>query len=206
MPQTPEFPYSVFLSHSSKDQAIVRPLAERLRADALKVWFDEWVFPVAASRQSAAFPSDKPETRTEEDGGALPRRRYAEKIEEGPFQLGTRNSEFGTPRPCRPANAFGSDWAQLLTLAQPLSLNPQPLGAPPNQERRCIPLRLDDAPIKGSLTQFLLPDTFIATTLLSTSGASQGSWIHCDRSFPFRCAIVIEGRFSVCSTNCGPKG
>ena len=28
-----EFPYDVFLSHSAKDKAVVRPLAERLRAD-----------------------------------------------------------------------------------------------------------------------------------------------------------------------------
>jgi len=38
-----EFPYDVFLSHSAKDKALVRPLAERLRADGVKVWFDEWV-------------------------------------------------------------------------------------------------------------------------------------------------------------------
>ena len=38
-----EFPYDVFLSHSAQDQAVVRPLAERLRADGVKVWFDEWV-------------------------------------------------------------------------------------------------------------------------------------------------------------------
>jgi len=38
-----QFEYDVFLSHSSKDKAVVRPLAERLRADGLKVWFDEWV-------------------------------------------------------------------------------------------------------------------------------------------------------------------
>ncbi len=38
-----DFPYDVFLSHSAKDKAVVRPLAERLRADGLKVWFDEWV-------------------------------------------------------------------------------------------------------------------------------------------------------------------
>jgi hypothetical protein len=37
------FPYDVFLSHSAKDQAVVRPLEERLRTDGLKVWFDEWV-------------------------------------------------------------------------------------------------------------------------------------------------------------------
>jgi hypothetical protein len=39
----PSFPYGVFLSHSTKDKAAVRPLAERLRKDGLKVWFDEWV-------------------------------------------------------------------------------------------------------------------------------------------------------------------
>ena len=36
------FPFDVFLSHSSHDKAIVRPLAERLRQDGLRVWFDEW--------------------------------------------------------------------------------------------------------------------------------------------------------------------
>lgn len=35
--------FDVFLSHSSKDKAMVRPLADRLRADGVKVWFDEWV-------------------------------------------------------------------------------------------------------------------------------------------------------------------
>ena len=38
-----DFQYDVFLSHSAKDKAEVRPLAERLRKDGLKVWFDEWV-------------------------------------------------------------------------------------------------------------------------------------------------------------------
>ncbi len=38
-----EFQYDVFLSHSAKDKAVVRPLAERLRQDGVKVWFDEWV-------------------------------------------------------------------------------------------------------------------------------------------------------------------
>jgi hypothetical protein len=33
MPQAPEFPYDVFLSHSAQDKAVVRPLAERLRQD-----------------------------------------------------------------------------------------------------------------------------------------------------------------------------
>jgi hypothetical protein len=37
------FTHNVFLSHSTKDKAVVCPLAERLRADGLTVWFDEWV-------------------------------------------------------------------------------------------------------------------------------------------------------------------
>jgi small GTP-binding protein len=37
------FKYDVFLSHSSKDKAVVRKLAERLRADGLQIWFDEWI-------------------------------------------------------------------------------------------------------------------------------------------------------------------
>lgn len=37
-----EFQYDVFLSHSSKDKGVVRALAERLRGDGVRVWFDEW--------------------------------------------------------------------------------------------------------------------------------------------------------------------
>jgi hypothetical protein len=36
------FQYDVFLSHSANDKEVVRPLAERLRKDGVKVWFDEW--------------------------------------------------------------------------------------------------------------------------------------------------------------------
>ena len=42
------FPYDVFLSHSAKDKAVVRPVAERLRQDGLKVWSDEWECPSPA--------------------------------------------------------------------------------------------------------------------------------------------------------------
>ena len=52
---------------------------------------------------------------------------------------------------CMSANAFGSDWAQLesgtFRFRDPL-----------NKERRFLPLRLDDAPIKESFAQFLYID------------------------------------------------
>jgi len=54
-----------------------------------------------------------------------------------------------------PTSAFGSDWAHLesgtFRFRDPL-----------NRERRFIPLRLDDAPIKGSLAQFLYIDWRLA--------------------------------------------
>lgn len=37
-----QFKYDVFISHSEKDKPAVRELAERLRKDGLRVWFDEW--------------------------------------------------------------------------------------------------------------------------------------------------------------------
>ena len=109
------FIYDVFLSHSSKDKSIVRPLSERLRSDGLRVWFDEWEI--------------KP-------GDSIP-----SKIEEG-----LEHSRVLLL--CMSANAFGSDWAQL-------EAGTFRFRDPLNKDRRFIPLRLDDAPIKGSLAQFL---------------------------------------------------
>lgn len=37
-----KFKYDVFLSYSSKDRDVAHDLAERLTADGLRVWFDEW--------------------------------------------------------------------------------------------------------------------------------------------------------------------
>ncbi len=37
-----DFKYDVFLSHSSKDKAVVRTIAERLRTDGIRPWLDEW--------------------------------------------------------------------------------------------------------------------------------------------------------------------
>ena len=108
---TETFRYDVFLSHSSQDKAVVRALADRLRMDGLRVWFDEWEI---------------------QPGDSIPA-----KIEEG-----LEHSRVLLL--CMSANAFGSDWAQLesgtFRFRDPL-----------NKERRFIPLRLDEAPIKGSL-------------------------------------------------------
>src|SRR6266516_1350463 len=105
-----EFKFDALLSHSSKDKAVVRTVAERLRADGLRVWFDEWEI--------------KP-------GDSIPA-----KIEEGLEQSRVLVL-------CMSANAFGSDWAQL-------EAGTFRFRDPLNKERRFIPLRLDDAPIKGS--------------------------------------------------------
>ncbi len=111
----PDSIHDVFLSHNSKDKAAVRAaslsasnrermwcrnghFAVRPKEAGLRLWFDEWVLPVAASRQSAAF-SPEGQTRDEEDGGALPRRRYAAKIEERLLhsQLALQPSPFTLP-------------------------------------------------------------------------------------------------------------
>jgi tetratricopeptide (TPR) repeat protein len=106
--------FDVFLSHSSKDKAVVRSLAERLRADGVRVWFDEWqICP----------------------GEAIPTR-----IEEG-----LQHSRVLVL--CMSADAFGSDWTQL-------EAGTFRFRDPLNKERRFVPLRLDDAPIMGSLAQF----------------------------------------------------
>lgn len=41
-PDADAFDHDVFLSHSSKDESVVRALAERLRQDGLRVWFGPW--------------------------------------------------------------------------------------------------------------------------------------------------------------------
>src|SRR5512135_2205327 len=48
---------------------------------------------------------------------------------------------------CMSANAFGSEWSRLESYTFRFR-------DPLNKDRRFIPLRLDDAPIKGSLAQF----------------------------------------------------
>jgi len=47
-----EFAFDVFLSYSSRDKAVVRAVAERLKKDGLRVWLDDWVL-----RPGDHFPS-----------------------------------------------------------------------------------------------------------------------------------------------------
>ena len=139
-----EFPYDVFPSYSSKDKAVVRPLAERLRKDGLKVWFDEWVLKPGdqtskpgSSRRESAQTSVRPDQRMSGLTSAATREeRIADGLEHSKF--GIRNSDFGFAQPGMSANAFGSDWAQL-------EAGTFRFRNPLNQERRFIPLRLDDA-------------------------------------------------------------
>ncbi|MFC1736300.1 toll/interleukin-1 receptor domain-containing protein [Candidatus Hydrogenedentota bacterium] len=108
-----DFTYDVFLSHSSKDKPTVRELAERLRRDEVRVWFDEWEI-----RPGDSIPA---------------------KIDAGLECCRVLVL-------CMSSHAFDSGWVQLeaytFRFRDPL-----------NEERRFIPLRLDDAPIKGSLAQ-----------------------------------------------------
>jgi GTPase SAR1 family protein len=92
----------------------VRELAERLRKDGIRVWFDEWVI--------------KP-------GDSIP-----SKIKQG--LEGSRVLIL-----VMSANAFGSDW---VTLERHTFLFRDPI----NTQRKFIPLRLDDAPIRDMLKQF----------------------------------------------------
>ena len=118
-----EFPYDVFLSHSAKDKAVVRPLAERLRADGVKVWFDEWVLK----------PGDSIEKNQSKTA----------KIEEG-----LERSRVLVL--CMSAHAFGSDWAQLESGT--LRTGQRPFRDPLNKERRFLPLRLNDANLTHGAT------------------------------------------------------
>lgn len=123
MSDTTSFAYDVFLSHSAKDKPIVRDIAERLKQDGIKVWFDEWVLP-------------KDELRKLEVESAL---HHSSFILHPLVEEGLERSRVLLL--CMSANVFGSDWAQLesgtFRFRDPL-----------NKERRFLPLRLDDVPIK----------------------------------------------------------
>ena len=129
------FPYDVFLNHSAKDKAGVRPLAERLRADRLKVWFDEWECPSPAGAG---------------EGGRRPGEGRGAQADSIPAKIEAGLEHSRVLVLCMSAHAFGSEWAQL-------EAGTFRFRDPLNQERRFIPPPLDAA-IKGSLAQFLCID------------------------------------------------
>ncbi len=134
-----EFQYDLFLIHSAKDKAVVCPLAERLRADGLKVWFDEWVLKPGDSITAKINP---PSLRSYgEPSERFGRSRVLACAAVAP---GRRRML------CMSANAFGSD-----PDCSGLEIGTFRFRELLNQERRFIPLRFDDAPIKGSLAQYL---------------------------------------------------
>ena len=110
-----EFPYDVFLSHSAKDKAVVRPLAERLRADEVAVWFDGWVRPKDELRRMKAESELHPSSFI-----------LHPLVEEG-----LERSRVLVL--CMSANAFGSDWAQLESGT--LRTDQRPFRDPLNKER-----------------------------------------------------------------------
>lgn len=112
------FTYDVFISHSEKDKPAARELAERLRRDGLRVWFDEWEI--------------KP-------GDAILR-----KIQDGLEQSRTLVLVMSQ-------HASASEW---VTFEHHSWL----FRDPTNQQRRFIPLRLDDAEIRDALKQFAYAD------------------------------------------------
>lgn len=78
-----DFKYDVFLSHSAKDKDVARDIAERLREDGLRVWFEGWeieLFGITKNRRK--------------------------KIEKGLEQSRVLVL-------CMSENAFGSEWEQL---------------------------------------------------------------------------------------------
>lgn len=112
------FKYDVFISHSSKDKPAVRELAERLKANGLRLWLDEWEIK----------PGDM----------------IGLKVEQGLEQSRTLILVMS-------GNAFASEW---MRLERQTAL----FRDPTNQQRRFIPLRLDDAEIHDTLKQFAYID------------------------------------------------
>ena len=112
------FKYDVFLSYSTKDKKIVHTIAERLKKDGVRVWWDQWII--------------KP-------GDSIPA------LIEGGLESARILVLYMS------ANAFASEWSQLES-------HTFRFRDPQNKERRFIPLRLDNAKIKGSLAQFAYID------------------------------------------------
>ena len=149
-----QFSYDVFLSHSTKDKAVVRisslsasngervgvrcrnlhslPVAVRKH---LKVWFDEWVLKAGDSIPITSSSRRESAQTSRQLAGRMSRLTSAATRDEN-IEEGLEHSRALVL--CMSANAFGSDWAQLesgtFRFRDPL-----------NKERRFIPLRLNQS-------------------------------------------------------------
>jgi hypothetical protein len=146
-----EFPYDVFLSHSAKDKAVLRPLAERLQADGMKVWFEEGKIPVASVCDRRTWPVasvDDRRSNHRRSQSAATTAKIEEELERSrvPFRPAVapkrRQSAFiaGPERRrmlCTSAHASGSDWVQLKS-------GTSRFRDALNKERRFLPRGLDD--------------------------------------------------------------
>jgi hypothetical protein len=94
------FARDVFLSHSAKDKAVVRAIAGRLRADGLRVWFDEWEI----RSHDSLSPRERARVRAAKIKDGLEHSR----VLACPAVASGRRRML-----CMSAHAFGSDWAQL---------------------------------------------------------------------------------------------
>ena len=108
-----EFTHDVFLSHSAKDKAVVRPLAERLRQDGLEMWFEK-----PEMRNESESPNERnPKRAAQHPSAILP------VCPIGEFELvsefGFRDSDLKFGPPGMTAHAFGSDWSALARLRSP---------------------------------------------------------------------------------------
>lgn len=121
---TDEFRYDVFLSHSRRDRERVREIAEGLRADGLRVW--PGVFEDEGEKLHGVGGVG---------GGATTAALGEAGLEQSRVLV-----------LCLSAQAYGDEWAQL-------EAETFRFRDPLNKERRFVPLRLDAAPIKGSLAQ-----------------------------------------------------
>lgn len=113
-----DFKYDVFLGHSALDRDVARDIAEHLKADGVRIWFEGWEIEPRASITDQ------------------------EKI----VEEGLERSRVLVL--CVSFNAFNSDWVRL----EACTLR---FRDPVNRERRFIPVRLDDFPLKGFLARSL---------------------------------------------------
>jgi len=142
-----DFQYDVFLSHSAKDKAVVRPLAERLRADGLKVR----ACPAKPPGEGGGDEWELPSPPGAGEGGRRPGEGRAAQADRIPAKIDP------PPLPSDGGTRIGLEHSRVLSAAgrRMLIPGPSPKSYQPSTPNPQPTKRLDDAPVKGSLAQFL---------------------------------------------------